>query len=72
MWHFKLYATWHNSKLVLQGYEFVKLHDNGKILYEMLVHESTVYSLVTLENLLGILQEFRLYREGTAAELAAD
>lgn len=55
-----------------QGYEFVKTHDNGKILYEMLVHESTVYSLVTLDNLLGILQEFRLYREGAATALAAD
>eukprot|EP00116_Pleurobrachia_bachei_P000016 sb/3460278/ len=28
-----------------RGYEFVKMHSNGKVLYEMLSHESTVYSL---------------------------
>lgn len=46
-----------------QGYEFIKLHDNGKILFEMLSHESMVYSLENLENLLNILQKFRLYKE---------
>lgn len=46
-----------------QGYEFIKLHENGKILFEMLSHESMVYSLENLENLLNILQKFRLYKE---------
>lgn len=53
---------------LFQGFEFIKLHDNGKILFELLSHESMVYSLDSLENLLNILQKFQLYKDSITSQ----
>jgi len=43
-----------------QAYEFIRLHDNGDILLDLALHETTVYSIVGAEELLTILRDFMI------------